>query len=381
MAKNKGKRDQESPDAGDGSSDDSEFDAGQFEDIDLDLPDDFEEDDDSEFEDAGLDALSAGIQNPPERLLAAKEQLEQSLLFDLNEQALSAESDTEGHGPKNIQGVGISEKMIDGQFTGELAVTVYVMAKHRKGEVEAQSLVPESVGSYPTDVVAVGELNALPFRGRYRPAPGGVSVGHFKITAGTIGCLVRRGKALYILSNNHVLANVNTGAIGDPILQPGPFDGGQLSADVIAKLSKFVPIQLGGPPNDVDCAIAQTSPRLVVATNKCYGRINPRAVDCRLNLMVKKCGRTTQFTRGRITDCNFTGRIGFGTSGFAVFRNQIVITSLTNSPFSAGGDSGSLIVTDRGNRPVGLLFAGSASHTIANPIKTVLSALGVSIVA
>ena len=86
---------------------------------------------------------------------------------------------------------------------------------------------------------------------------------------------------------------------------------------------------------------------------------------------MKKAGRTTQRTRGRITGIN----ANYGTSGVALFQNQIVIVSLTSAPFSQGGDSGSLIVTDSGNRPVGLLFAGSASHTIANPIRSVLTAL------
>jgi len=150
---------------------------------------------------------------------------------------------------------------------------------------------------------------------------------------------------------------------------------------VIARLSQFVPIRFGGTPNFVDSAIAQTSPGLVTPLNKCVGRINSVPVPCRPNLLVKKCGRTTQFTRGRITDCRFTGWVTYGTAGRALFKDQMVVVSLTGSPFSQGGDSGSLVMSDVGNRPVGLLFAGSSSHTIANPIAAVLNAFGVSIVA
>ncbi len=71
----------------------------------------------------------------------------------------------------------------------------------------------------------------------------------------------------------------------------------------------------------------------------------------------------------------------YKTSGIAIFQNQILIVSLTANAFSQGGDFGSLIVSDRGNSPVGLLFAGSASHTIANQIPDVLSALNVTIFA
>jgi hypothetical protein len=119
----------------------------------------------------------------------------------------------------------------------------------------------------------------------------------------------------------------------------------------------------------------------VTPLNKCFGKISAAPLPCRLNLLVKKCGRTTQFTRGRITDCNATVRVNYGTAGAALFQNQIIIQSVTPNPFSLGGDSGSLITTDVGNRPVGLLFAGSPTHTIANPISAVLAALGVAIVA
>jgi hypothetical protein len=72
--------------------------------------------------------------------------------------------------------------------------------------------------------------------------------------------------------------------------------------------------------------------------------------------------------------------VSYGTAGVATFQNQIIIQSLNANPFSAGGDSGSLIVTDVTQQPTGLLFAGSTTHTIANPIQAVLAALGVTIV-
>jgi hypothetical protein len=94
-------------------------------------------------------------------------------------------------------------------------------------------------------------------------------------------------------------------------------------------------------------------------------------------MLVSKCGRTTQLTRGRITDTNATVRVGCGTAGTAVFKKQIIVQSLNANPFNQGGDSGSVIVNES-NEPVALLFA--VSHTIANPIQAVLAALGVTIV-
>jgi hypothetical protein len=315
-------------------------------------------------------------------LLAAQKQLEKALLFDVAAEAASAESGTDSHGFENIVGVGIGDKMSEGNYTGEQCVTVYVVAKAPKKQVQSDAVVPSSVDGIPTDVVAIGIPEAFPFRGRYRPAKGGVSVGHVKITAGTLGCMVASGAKRYILSNNHVLANSNSGKLGDAIVQPGPYDGGHAPADTIARLSKFVPIKFGGVlTNLVDCAIAETTTALVSPKNISYGTLSTSPVQPSLNLLVKKAGRTTQFTRGRIVGVNVTINVNYGTAGVARFVSQMLIQSLTANPFSAGGDSGSLIVSDSGNRPVGLLFAGSSTHTIANSITSVLSALSVSIVA
>ena len=92
-----------------------------------------------------------------------------------------------------------------------------------------------------------------------------------------------------------------------------------------------------------------------------------------IGLRVQKCGRTTGLTKGRIYAVNATVNVSYG-SRVARFVNQIIITP---GSFSAGGDSGSLIVVDSsgsdGRKAVGLLFAGSPSITIANPIGLVLS--------
>lgn len=316
----------------------------------------------------------------PSELIAACDSMAQQLIHQNVAGAMSASAGTDSYGFENIIGVGIGEKSSGGELTDELCVTVFVMHKAGVDRIAPNALIPATLpGGVRTDVVETGEIVARPYRGRYRPCPSGVSIGHPRVTAGTFGCLVRRDNRLFILSNNHVLAAENSASIGDPIVQPGTYDGGRVPADVIGRLSAFVPIRFGGPPNTVDCAIAQTSPRLVRRRNICFGRVSPLVASPSLNLLVKKAGRTTQCTQGRIVAINATLTVGFG-AGPAVFVNQIVIQSLTGASFSAGGDSGSLIMTRQGNRPVGLLFAGSATHTIANPIGRVLSSFGVSVV-
>lgn len=91
-----------------------------------------------------------------------------------------------------------------------------------------------------------------------------------------------------------------------------------------------------------------------------------------------KYGRTTGQTKGRISAINATVNVNYGAPGVARFVDQIIITG----SFSAGGDSGSLIVIQKGaneRKPVGLLFAGSANTTIANPIDFVLERFDVAV--
>ncbi|MHC4356499.1 MAG: Nal1-like putative serine protease, partial [Planctomycetota bacterium] len=222
-----------------------------------------------------------------------------------------------------------------------------------------------------------------------RPVPIGVSTGHADITAGTIGCRVTDGVNVYALSNNHVYANenlANAGLNGDPVLQPGPYDGGASPADYLGMLYDFVPIDFSGGDNVVDAAIASTTTDLLgnATLSDGYGTPKSTTAEATINQKVKKYGRTTGQTKGQVYAINATVNVGYD-SGVARFVNQIIITP---GNFSAGGDSGSLVVVDdkKGRnegpdhlRPVGLLFAGSSTYTVANPIDAVLGAFGVSV--
>jgi hypothetical protein len=211
-----------------------------------------------------------------------------------------------------------------------------------------------------------------------RPVPIGVSTGHPDITAGTIGCRVTDGINVYALSNNHVYANENKASIEDNVLQPGTFDGGVDPDDAIGTLFAFEPIVFHPRANNtIDAAIALTNTDMVgnATPSGGYGTPNSITAAAYVNQLVKKYGRSTGLTEGKVYALNAMVRVGYD-SGTARFVGQIVITP---GGFSDGGDSGSLIVTREGNNPVGLLFAGSSSYTIANPIDDVLDAFGVTI--
>jgi hypothetical protein len=214
-----------------------------------------------------------------------------------------------------------------------------------------------------------------------RPVPIGVSTGHPDITAGTIACRVIDGAGnVYALSNNHVYANQNDASIDDAVIQPGTYDGGSSHADDIGTLFAFEPIDFTGANNTIDAAIALSSTDdLGNATpSDGYGTPKSTIVAPAVGMTVMKYGRTTGQTKARIGGINATVNVGYG-SGVARFVEQILISG---GSFSAGGDSGSLIVVGKGKdvrKPVGLLFAGSSSLTVANPINAVLDAFGVTV--
>lgn len=299
----------------------------------------------------------------------------------------------------NVRGIGVVCKWKNGQPTGEPALGVLVAQKLTKDAVSKADLVPSKLEGAQTDVLAIGDLFAggsePPEAGiqtlakRIRPAEGGYSVGHFKITAGTIATCVydilpggtvsppAHGVGVppryYILSNNHVLANSNAAALGEPILQPGPFDGGTDPADRIARLSRFIPITFQPPiplalhNNLVDAAVAEGQFHDLDREIYWIGYVRGwrRKANVTVGTIVQKTGRTTNYTTGRITAINATVDVGYGGGRVARFKDQIVTTNI-----SAGGDSGSLVTT-LDDVAVGLLYAGSSIATILNQIEKI----------
>lgn len=327
----------------------------------------------------------------------------------------------------NVVGVAVGRK----NLTGELSVVTLVEQKKPLAALSAEEAVPKQVDGVRTDVIEVGYLRAFQNpRDRFRPTiPSGVSIGHYKITAGTLGTIVtdRTTGEKLLLSNNHVLANSNDALVGDPLLQPGPTDGGQNPADMVARLERFVRIRftdetdtppppppgegcdivavivaltnalaalLGSssrvaptaakpqtqttvtaqvPTNEVDAAVGKpVDPNMFTGEILNIGMISGTKAAT-LGMKVRKMGRTTGYTEGTINLLNATVNVAYG-SKTARFTGQII-----TGPISQGGDSGSLIVDGTENKAVGLLFAGSNLATIFNPIDRVLDALSINI--
>ncbi|HZY45866.1 MAG TPA: trypsin-like serine protease [Anaerolineae bacterium] len=310
----------------------------------------------------------------------------------------------------NVVATGVGFKIAGSTLTTEPSIIVSVSKKLPLNQLSSADLVPKTVGDVKTDVIETGKIVAFQnLKQRMRPAQPGVSIGHYQITAGTFGCLVKRGSDIFILSNNHVLANSNNAQVGDPIWQPGRFDNGS-SADQIAKLEQFIPIGFTGdtttpPPNDrpgcaplagilslfapkpasqpvtinqpgnntVDCAIAKPLTTDLVTSNILSIGIPIGVGNATLGTPVQKTGRTTGYTTGQISQIDVTVTVDYDGQA-ATYRNQLMA-----GPMSAGGDSGSAVL-DMNKRVVGLLFAGSDTSTIMNPFQAVLNALEVQLV-
>lgn len=264
----------------------------------------------------------------------------------------------------------LKEKGISGVSDPPGVVRIYV-------ETESDlAKLPPFIAGYSVEGVISGRFMALQRTGRYRPYPGGVSVGHYQITAGTLSSRVydTSTKQRLILSNNHVLANSNLGKIGDPVYQPGTYDGGT-SSDTIATLYKFV--QIAGPASEnlVDCALA-----LPLNDSELLDEILDIGIvidveEAIVGMRVGKSGRTSGYTEATVQDVTATIKVyGYPfPEEYAIFRDQI-ITDILGQP----GDSGSLVVNAPTRKAVGLLFAGSATLTALNKIRNVNDLLGIT---
>lgn len=316
---------------------------------------------------------------------------------------------------ENVVGIGRGYKEVGGVRTNEESIQVLVREKLLLSQLSSKDLIPKFLNGYPTDVIQVGELQSLANlrTKRLRPVQPGLSIGHYQSSAGTFGAVVydqKTGQPL-ILSNNHVLANSSSpeqqrARRGDPILQPGPYDGGTVQDDLIARLERYVPIHMNSTEQVFNFGRSLANLRILLLNAILSGyqykkvqKIKENVVDCAvaspideglindvileigkvagvrfpdLSEVLQKSGRTTGLTKGKVRTLDGTVNVNMGNGEEAIFTNQILIDSI-----SSGGDSGSLVL-DRNRNAVGLLFAGSNEVTVCNPIHEVLDALQVT---
>jgi len=315
----------------------------------------------------------------------------------------------------NVVGIGIDEKYVDGIPTGVSAIKFLVRSKIQPAALSRSEKLPSTINGIPTDVEEVGLI--VPFsaparakpsaapsaampnpKTRLRPAQPGGSIGFREpddefIMAGTFGALVKDSQGnVFILSNNHVLAfesgfeadgvTKRVGlAPGSPIFQPGLLDGGKVSTDKIAELTRWVDLRADRTDNLVDGAIAKVTKTNSVSREILFIGAPTGTKTAVKDMTVHKFGRTTSYRAGRVSSVFFDVTVPYEV-GEVTFNDQIAIRGLNGKRFSDAGDSGSAILERSTNKVVGLLFAGATngSLTFANHIQDVLTQLKVQLV-
>lgn len=288
------------------------------------------------------------------------------------------------------------------------------------GDIHPQS-TPDAPGTAPDDL-----------QSRTRPLRPGLSIAHVDVTAGTVGAFVEpvvRPGEVHVLSNSHVLADSGHGQPGDAVVQPGPADGGLVPDDRVGVLDRIAPLRTE-VSNVVDAATARLDPDIEVSAeypggflqgwdgitawdenadrgdntdrDDNTGRVEdgdrqdtgpPRTASqhedahrrgSTASVAVEKVGRTTGVTRGQVSAFEIDGLVIQFPDGPLEFHDQIEVAGNASGPFSAGGDSGSLVYRPNSREALGLLFAGSerggpagTGLTYCNPIEAVLSELAV----
>ncbi|HEX8212304.1 MAG TPA: hypothetical protein VF584_19165 [Longimicrobium sp.] len=314
----------------------------------------------------------------------------------------------------NVTSVGVGHRKVDGQSTGELVIQFTVGKKLAPEMVAAEGLtmLPETITaedgtevrvdvverSYapsfrivePTPVALLAAEQLTPAQTRRRrldPVQPGISVSHIGGTAGTLGAIVYdvANGTPYILSNWHVLNGVG-GKVGDLVVQPGPFDDANTSANAAGRLVRSH-VGLAG-----DCAISSIVGRKVDPRILELGVVPRRIAEPEIGDRVVKSGRTTGVTYGVVHRTGVVANMDYGAGNVEVGGFEIEPNAkkpASDGEISSGGDSGSAWMVDAGGAErdvmVGLHFAGETDpnpteeHALACNARSVLEKLQVTL--
>jgi hypothetical protein len=290
-----------------------------------------------------------------------------------------------------VTAVDLGFKWSQGEMTGQVSIRVHVARKKNVEELTEADLFPKEVDGIPVDVLEAtygvqvmmegdAQLEAAE-RGRGRrftEIPLGVSIGSPGVTAGTLGAKVfdAETQEAYILSNWHVLVGSSSAQPGEPIWQPGRFDGGNAD-DKIAEVTRSVL----GP---FDAAIARVTGERPVLDTTMEGNKIEDVTAPRLGMMVWKSGRTTGRTEGFIDGMQMVVQLNYGGAGVRRIEQVVRVIPRPGAPpgeVSLGGDSGSIWVDEASGKAIGLHFAGEVGdapeYALAINIRPVLDRLGI----
>jgi hypothetical protein len=233
------------------------------------------------------------------------------------------------------------------------------------------------------------QSDAVPCDGRLRLSVGvdarDYGVGY---QAGSLGGIVRRQGEVepwYLLGCNHVLylnGGVFLGGRPPLVTTPSPLFGPGHLIGVVREMPAFCRLAGGSAKNAGDYAIAEVTDhaRLLSALpSRC--RVRPIAAEKAVGMRVWKAGAATGVTAGRVLDARYEFSLHYPAMNARFgFENQVLIASeVPGVPFSEGGDSGALVVTENGDA-VAIVCARSGADTVASPLLPLFDALGLEFV-
>jgi hypothetical protein len=218
---------------------------------------------------------------------------------------------------------------------------------------------------------------------------------------GTLGALVAdRNSNLFILSNNHVLAESDQARAGDSIVQPALVDlnCNPQAGRTIGSLRYVVPLQ--SSQSNVDAALAAATPAvdasgaILQLGPSINGVLSPAApaagtgealsASVLNQLRVVKSGRTTGLTCSTVNTVDLSVQVDYyydcAESRPYYTKTYVNQIGMPGASFADSGDSGALVLDASNAQPVGLFFASGADDSnhgfsVANPIQDVLSEL------
>lgn len=291
----------------------------------------------------------------------------------------------EGKGPRRyrmppgVVGFGFGVKRRGGQVVPGSCIRIYVRRKLDQGDLPEHLFIPKTIDGVMTDIIEAPVIAAQSALGD--------SIGTQSANIGTIGCVVSDGTSQFVLSNNHVLADLNQRAADDPIFMPSLFENG--SAPAVAQLVAYPKVLFQGSNNQYDAAMARLNDGIAIdLTLPGGGNLAANVAPVARLMAVSKVGAATQQTTGTIDGVNENIDVTYfnDPARTAHFVGQMAILG-DNPPFSADGDSGSLVWTATGYQPVGLLLGGSQAvpgaslpHSFASPLQPILDRLKVTLV-
>ncbi|MGH9231117.1 MAG: hypothetical protein ACRD07_20715 [Acidimicrobiales bacterium] len=302
---------------------------------------------------------------------------------------------------RGVLGVATGLRIRSGEITDQVCVQVFVERKLPADRLAARELVPAKLPGFEgeqvrTDVVEITPPVAQQDTTRYRPVPGGCSIGPESFSAGTLGGYAgdRTDNSIVLLSANHVISNLDTMPTARRIVQPSALDNGQIPSDVIGTLRRHAPVttvanEPGAVPplSPVDAAIGTIdvphTHNVLEIGEAIYELQTPMPGQA-----VQKRGRTTGLTKNaKISAVNGIFDIIYR-NGTRLGRvaTTLVCRSTDRNPFASAGDSGSLIFNQQqaqltGTFPaLGLQYAGSREAdgtplALANDINAVFGEL------